>query len=130
VPVEEKETAKVENPAIKDSLGVYYSTFKLEKGKTYPFTTYQRDTQTMSDGSKSMTGTNESTDEMTFTVNSIDEKGNYDITMNLVGKECLLRLKEKPKALILKEVHQLSLNKNLCGKSKSTSRKQTENENG
>jgi hypothetical protein len=36
VPVEEKETAKVENPAIKDSLGVYYSTFKLEKGKTYP----------------------------------------------------------------------------------------------
>ena len=86
VPVEEKETAKVENPAIKDSLGVYYSTFKLEKGKTYPFTTYQRDTQTMSNGSKSMTGTNESTDEMTFTVNSIDEKGNYDITMNLVGK--------------------------------------------
>lgn len=86
VPVENKETAKVENPAIKDSLGVYYSSFKLEKGKTYPFTTYQRDTQTMSDGSKSITGTNESTDEMTFTVNSIDEKGNYDITMNLVGK--------------------------------------------
>ena len=60
----------------------------------------------------------ESTDEMTFTVNSIDEKGNYDITMNLVGKDCLLRLKEKHKALILKEVHQLNLNKNLCGKSK------------
>ena len=29
VPVEEKETAKVENPAIKDSLGVYKTTFKL-----------------------------------------------------------------------------------------------------
>ena len=87
VPAEKsEETATVANPAIKDSLGVYYSTFKLEKGKTYPFTTYQRDTQTMSDGSKSMTGTNESTDEMNFTVNGIDEKGNYDITMNLVGK--------------------------------------------
>ncbi len=36
VPVEDKETAKVENPAIKDSLGVYHATFKLEKGKTYP----------------------------------------------------------------------------------------------
>ena len=41
VPVEDKETAKVENPAIKDSLGVYHATFKLEKGKTYPFSTYQ-----------------------------------------------------------------------------------------
>lgn len=86
VPAEEKEVAKVENPAIKDSLGVYYSNFKLEKGKTYPFTTYQRDVQTISDGTKSITGTNESTDEMTFTVNGTDEKGNYDITMNLVGK--------------------------------------------
>lgn len=87
VPAEEKEMAKVENPAIKDSLGMYYSTFKLEKGKTYPFITYQRDTQTMSDGNKSMTGTNESTDEMTFTVNAVDDKGNYDLTMNLVGKK-------------------------------------------
>ena len=50
VPVEDKETAKVENPAIKDSLGVYHATFKLEKGKTYPFSTYQRDVQTLSDG--------------------------------------------------------------------------------
>ena len=33
VPVEDKETAKVENPAIKDSLGVYHATFKLEKEK-------------------------------------------------------------------------------------------------
>ena len=47
VPVEDKETAKVENPAIKDSLGVYHATFKLEKGKTYPFSTYQRDVQTL-----------------------------------------------------------------------------------
>ena len=36
--------AKVaENPAIKDSAGVITQTFKLEKGKTYPLTTYQRD---------------------------------------------------------------------------------------
>lgn len=86
VPVEDKEVAKVENPAIKDSLGVYRATFKLEKGKTYPFTTYQRDLQTLSDGKQSMTGTNESTDEMSFTVDNIDAKGNYDISMVLIGK--------------------------------------------
>ena len=86
VPVEDKEVAKVENPAIKDSLGVYRATFKLEKGKTYPFTTYQRDVQTLSDGKQSMNGTTESTDEMTFTVDNIDAKGNYDISMVLVGK--------------------------------------------
>jgi len=86
VPVEDKEVAKVENPAIKDSLGVYRATLKLEKGKTYPFVTYQRDLQTLSDGKQSMTGTNESTDEMSFTVDNIDAKGNYDISMVLVGK--------------------------------------------
>lgn len=84
--MEDKEVAKVENPAIKDSLGVYRATFKLEKGKTYPFTTYQRDLQTLSDGKQSMTGTNESTDEMSFTVDNIDAKGNYDISMVLIGK--------------------------------------------
>ena len=69
--MEDKETAKVENPAIKDSLGVYHATFKLEKGKTYPFSTYQRDVQTLSDGKQNISGTNESTDEMTFTVDNI-----------------------------------------------------------
>ncbi|MET3536312.1 DUF6263 family protein [Chryseobacterium limigenitum] len=79
--------AKVaENPAIKDSAGVYTQTFKLEKGKTYPLTTYQRDVKTMTDPQgKSINGTSESTDEMTFTVNDI--KGNvYDLTLNLIGK--------------------------------------------
>ena len=79
--------AKVEaNPAIKDSAGVYTQTFKLEKGKTYPLTTYQRDTKTMTDPKgKTMNGTSESTDEMSFTVNDI--KGNiYDITLNLIAK--------------------------------------------
>lgn len=76
----------VENPAIKDSAGIYTQTFKLEKGKTYPLTTYQRDVKTMTDPQgKSLNGTSESTDEMTFTVNDI--KGNvYDMTLNLIGK--------------------------------------------
>ncbi|WP_415328358.1 DUF6263 family protein [Chryseobacterium sp. MMS23-Vi53] len=79
--------AKVEaNPAIKDSAGVFTQTFKLEKGKTYPLTTYQRDTKTMTDPKgQTMNGTSESTDEMSFTVNDI--KGNiYDITLNLIAK--------------------------------------------
>ncbi|KMQ69510.1 hypothetical protein ACM39_00110 [Chryseobacterium sp. FH2] len=79
--------AKVEeNPAIKDSAGIIKHTFKLEKGKTYPLTTYQRDTKTMTDPQgKTLNGTSESTDEMSFTVNDI--KGNiYDMTLNLIGK--------------------------------------------
>lgn len=79
--------AKVaENAAIKDSAGVYTQTFKLEKGKTYPLTTYQRDVKTMSDPQgKTITGTSEATDEMSFTVNDI--KNNiYDITLNLIAK--------------------------------------------
>ncbi|MCS3870832.1 hypothetical protein J3D55_003748 [Chryseobacterium ginsenosidimutans] len=79
--------AKVEaNPAIKDSAGIYKQSFKLEKGKTYPLTTYQRDTKTMTDPKgQTMNGTSESTDEMSFLVNDI--KGNvYDITLNLIAK--------------------------------------------
>ncbi|CEJ71432.1 DUF6263 family protein [Chryseobacterium oranimense] len=79
--------AKVaENPAIKDSAGVFTQTFKLEKGKTYPLTTYQRDVKTMEDPQgKTITATSESTDEMNITVNDI--KGNvYDMTLNLVAK--------------------------------------------
>lgn len=79
--------AKVaENPAIKDSAGIVIQSFKLEKGKTYPLTTYQRDVKTMTDPQgKSISATSESTDEMNFTVNDI--KGNvYDMTLNLVSK--------------------------------------------
>ncbi|WP_284464188.1 DUF6263 family protein [Chryseobacterium sp.] len=79
--------AKVaENPAIKDSAGIITQSFKLEKGKTYPLTTYQRDVKTMTDPQgKSITATTESTDEMNFTVNDI--KGNvYEMTLNLVSK--------------------------------------------
>ncbi|WP_297986254.1 DUF6263 family protein [uncultured Chryseobacterium sp.] len=89
VPVEDsaKTAAKVAaNPAIKDSLGVYRQSFKLEKGKTYPLVTYQRDVQSITaPNGQSQSGTSESTDEMSFTVNNFD-KGIYDITINLLGK--------------------------------------------
>ena len=72
VPVINSDSLKVETPqaevfAIKDSLGVYKQTFKLEKGETYPLVTYQKDVQTMTapDG-KSQSGTSEMTDEMSF----------------------------------------------------------------
>lgn len=72
--------------AINDSLGVYTQTFKLEKGTTYPLTTFQKDVQTMTapDG-KTQSGISETTDDMTFTVNSF-ENGIYDVTVNLLGK--------------------------------------------
>lgn len=74
------------NPAIKEVNGVYTQTFKLEKGATYPLTTYQRNVQTMTgpDG-KSVSGTSNSTDEMSFTVNDFKD-GVYDISINLLGK--------------------------------------------
>ena len=88
VPVSDSTTAEnaVSNVAIKDSMGVYKQTFQLEKGKTYPLTTYQKDVQTMTapDG-KSQSGTSETTDEMSFLVNNF-ENGIYDITINLLGK--------------------------------------------
>ena len=91
VPVTNSDSLKLETPqgevfAIKDSLGIYKQTFKLEKGQTYPLVTYQKDVQTMTapDG-KSQSGTSEMTDEMSFTVNDI-QNGIYDITINLTGK--------------------------------------------
>lgn len=88
VPVSDSATAEkaVSNVAIKDSMGIYKQTFQLEKGKTYPLTTYQKDVQTMTapDG-KTQSGTSETTDEMSFLVNNF-ENGIYDITINLLGK--------------------------------------------
>lgn len=88
VPAEDTKTgaAAVANPAVKESAGVFTQSFKLEKGKTYPLTTYTRNVQTMTDPSgKSMSGTAESTDEMTFVVDDF-QNGIYDITINLIGK--------------------------------------------
>lgn len=73
--------------AIKDSAGVYRQSFKLEKGKTYPFTTYQKNSITVSapNGEKQTMST-ENTDEVTFAVNEI-VNGVYDITVNFVAKK-------------------------------------------
>ena len=80
------EASQADVYAIKDSLGVYKQSFKLEKGQTYPLTTFQKDVQTMTapDG-KTQSGTSEMTDEMSFTVNNFKD-GIYDITINLIGK--------------------------------------------
>ena len=74
-------------PAIKDSLGIFRQSFLLEKGATYPLTTVQTDKQTLTaPNGESQSGTSESRDEMSFTVNDI--KGDiYDITINLLGKK-------------------------------------------
>jgi len=72
--------------AITDSSGVYKQKFILEKGVTYPLVSYQREIQSLTtpDG-KTMSGTNETTDEMSITVN--DFKDNfYDLTLNMTGK--------------------------------------------
>lgn len=75
------------NPAIKDSLGVFTQKFHLEKGKTYPFTTLQKQVMTITgpDG-KTQSATNEGTDDVTFTVKDFKDKI-YDITINFIGKK-------------------------------------------
>jgi len=92
VPVKDSaivEKVITETPAITDSAGIYTQTFKLEKGKTYPLITTQKDVQTLSaPGGKTQSGSSENTDEMSFTVNNF-ENGIYDISINLVGKKNL-----------------------------------------
>lgn len=87
VPADSVKTAAAPEPAIKDSLGIFTQKFKLEKGKTYPLLTVQKDVQTMTaPNGQSQSGTSETTDEMSFTVDNFD-KGIYDITVNLIGKK-------------------------------------------
>lgn len=84
VEVSSEEAAKPK--AIADSSGIYKQKFILEKGTTYPLLSYQREIQqlTSPDG-KTVSGTSETTDEMSITVN--DFKDNiYDMTLNMVGK--------------------------------------------
>ena len=95
--MEDKETAKVENPAIKDSLGVYHATFKLEKGKRILSALTKEMCKRFLTGKQNISGTNESTDETTFTVDNIDAKGNYEISMTLVGKKNVCNSQGKPK---------------------------------
>jgi hypothetical protein len=84
VEVSSEEAAKPN--AISDSSGIYKQKFILEKGVTYPLVSYQREIQSLNtpDG-KTMSGTTETTDEMSVTVN--DFKDNvYDLTLNMTGK--------------------------------------------
>ncbi len=91
VPVEDSaktvQPAVVVDPAIKEENGVYKQSFKLEKGKTYPLMTVQKETQTLTapDG-KSQSGSSENVDDMSFTVNDF-QNGVYDISINLLGKK-------------------------------------------
>ena len=74
-------------PAIKDSLGLFRQSFKLEKGKTYPLTTVQQDNQSITaPNGKSQSGTSENKDEMSFTVNDLKD-GIYDISIDLISKK-------------------------------------------
>lgn len=82
VPVEEA----AKPMAIADSAGVYHQKFLLETGKKYPFTTYKKEIQTITDPQgKTMNMTAESTDEMDFEVKSFD-KDIYDIIIHLKSK--------------------------------------------
>lgn len=85
VPADSVKTV-VAQPAIGDSAGVFTQKFKLEKGQKYPFVTVQKDQQTITNPQgQSMTGTNESVDEMSFEV--VDFKdGIYDIKIHLIAK--------------------------------------------
>lgn len=77
----------VAKPAIIDSLGVFHQSFKLEKGKSYPLITVQKDQQTITlPNGQSQTGNSESKDEMSFLVNDF-KGGIYDITIHLNGKK-------------------------------------------
>lgn len=83
---ENMDTVPKADYAIKDSAGVYTQKFNLEKGQTYPFVSYQKNVTLMTDPSgKSLTGTQETTDEMSFKVNDM-VNGIYDITINLSAK--------------------------------------------
>ena len=88
--VESVEIKKEENAApkaISDSVAVYTQKFILEKGKTYPFSSVQKEVQTIKDPSgKSMKGTQEIVDERNIVVNDF-QNGVYDLTINILGKK-------------------------------------------
>ena len=85
--VEIKKEEKAASKAISDSAGVYTQKFILEKGKTYPFSSVQKEVQTIKDPSgKSMKGTQEIVDERNIVVNDF-QNGVYDLTINILGKK-------------------------------------------
>lgn len=85
--VEKKEEENIIQKAISDSAGVYTQKFILEKRKTYPFSSVQKEVQTIKDPSgKSMKGTQEIVDERNIVVNDF-QNGVYDLTINILGKK-------------------------------------------
>lgn len=83
VEVEEKPAPK----AVADSAGVYTQRFILEVGKTYPFSSTQKQVINIkSHTGESMTGSQEMTDERNLVVNKI-ENGVYDLTLNVISKK-------------------------------------------
>ena len=83
----EEEKAAPVVMAISDSAGVYTQKFILEKGQAYPFSSTQKEIQTIKDHTgKSMSGTQEVVDERNIVVENI-ENGVYELTLNIVGKK-------------------------------------------
>ncbi|MBF1096798.1 MAG: hypothetical protein HXL37_00700, partial [Riemerella sp.] len=83
----EEEKAAPVVMAISDSAGVYTQKFILEKGQTYPFSSRQKEIQTIKDHTgKSMSGTQEVVDERNIVVENF-ENGVYELTLNIVGKK-------------------------------------------
>ncbi|MDL1914228.1 MAG: hypothetical protein FDW93_06885 [Bergeyella sp.] len=81
---EKQKTKERKKPAISDSAGVYTQSFILEKGKTYPFTTLQKEIITLTAPTgESQKLLSESLDEITFTVEDIvDNIYNMNIHFN------------------------------------------------
>lgn len=79
----------VEEPkkAISEVDGVFTQNFILEVGKTYPFSSTQKEVQTIKDPQgKTMTGTTEVVDERNIVVEKF-ENGVYDLTLNVLSKK-------------------------------------------
>ena len=71
----EEEKAAPVVMAISDSVGVYTQKFVLEKGKTYPFSSTQKEIQTIKDHTgKSMSGTQEVVDERNVVVENSSDR--------------------------------------------------------
>lgn len=78
----------VEEPkkAISENEGVFTQNFILEVGKTYPFSSTQKEVQTIKDPQgKTMSGTTEVVDERNIVVEKF-ENGIYDLTLNVLSK--------------------------------------------
>ena len=83
----EEEKAAPVVMAISDSAGVYTQKFVLEKGKTYPFSSTQKEIQTAKNHEgKTMSITQEVVDERNVVVGNF-ENGVYELTLNIVRKK-------------------------------------------